>query len=100
MHDGQTETGALTDLASGEEGLENVIQRRRIDAVAGIADFQECERPGPGGARQSVLALVEAYHELAAAAAHGLIRIGAQIDDHLMHQARIAADRQLARLSL
>ena len=100
MHGRQAEAGSAADGLGGEEGLENVLQRGGIHAVAGIAHGKTHMRPGHQGAvREGALAGHGDVFERnldRAAPVHGLRRIGAEVHHDLLQLGRIRLDRGAA----
>ena len=96
VHHGQAHAAALADLLGRVEGLEHAVDHARLDARPAVAHRQLDERAGELLAACGAGALTarrpQAERDLALAA-HGVARVDAQVEQHLLELHRVGLDR-------
>ena len=93
---GEAEAGAFVDVLGGEEGLEDFVEHigGNADAGVGDVDFDVASRFGADVERGVLLvdhAVSDADDEVASVG-HGVARVDAEVEEHLVHLGGVAHD--------
>ena len=101
---GEAEAGALSDFLGGEERLENVRERLRGHAGAGVGHGEHDVATGLGARMFAAVELVElaiaCFDLQLAAVGHGVARVDGEVHDDLLDLALIGFDAAERRIEI